>query len=144
MMIWEKCFVKDANWTCRIFIRIRQLYVQVTLKGGQGLIVDFSAQQTIFVLEGMITQTILPCNDFTREIKKGDEFMVSFEGMVLSDYLLKVEKVSITGLRKVSNDDVFKNGFLYKPAFFEFMKHKGVFEEDTVVKLDFKLKGLVG
>lgn len=104
------------------------------------MIVDFSSQQTKFVLEGLITQTVLPFSDFTKDIKEGDRFPVSFDGMILSDYFVLVTGVSIAKLKNTSNDDVFKNGFIYKPAFFKYVQSKGIVLEDTVVKIDFTLE----
>ena len=104
-----------------------------------GLIIDFSAQQTKFVLEGLINQTILPVNEETLQIKKSMKLPISFEGMNFKDYQLQVCDVKITSADKLTNEDIFKNGFLYKPSFLEFLEAKGV-GNGSVVKVDFRLQ----
>ena len=114
------------------------LSVAVILKSVVGLIIDFSAQQTKFVLEGHINQTILPVTEETLKIKKCDKLPIRFEGMNFKDYQLLVCDVKVTSVDKLTNEDIFKNGFLYKPSFLEFLEAKGV--DGSVVKVDFRLQ----
>lgn len=103
-------------------------------------VVNFNEIQTRMVLEGNITQIIIPFNDMTMNFKKGDIVGVSFGGIFFKDYKLKILKKSVTSLKKISREDMFKNGFLYKPFFYDYMlKEFGVTEEDTVIKLDFEM-----
>ena len=103
------------------------------------MIVDFSALQSKLVLEGLITQTVLPFDEESRMLERDDVCEVSFAGLLFKGYSLKVNNVSVTSLAKLSNKDIFDNGFLYKPFFIEFMQGKGIVEDDTVVKVDFEL-----
>lgn len=101
--------------------------------------VDFSQLQTKLVLEGLITQTVLPFDETSQKLKKNDICHISFEGLLFRNYNLKVSNVSVTSLKRLSNQDLFDEGFLYRPYFFEYMQSKGVNENDTVVKVDFKV-----
>ena len=92
------------------------------------------------LLNNLITQTILPFNDITMNINEGDILGISFDNELLIDYSLLITNVSITSLKRISNKDISKNGFLYRPAFLDFMKNfRNVNSEDSVVKLDFEL-----
>lgn len=103
------------------------------------MIVDFSPLHTKLLLGGLITQTILPFNEETRGLKKGEICRVSFEGLIFNDYSLRILNVSVTDLKKLSNKDISNNGFLYKPFFLEYMDQKGMTEESTILKIDFEL-----
>lgn len=104
------------------------------------MIIDFEDLQMKPLLYELITQTILPVNDFTMNISEGDSFDISFNNNLFRDYKLLVTNVSFTSLDKVRPVDVSKNGFIYRPAFINFMKSsKDIEEDDSVVKLDFKL-----
>lgn len=101
---------------------------------------SFNAMQTRLVLEGLITQIIIPFNEELNNISAGDVCGISFGGIFFKNYQAEIIKKSVTSLQRVTSEDMFKNGFLYKPFFFDFMRDEyGVNNEDTVVKLDFKL-----
>ena len=106
------------------------------------MIVDFDSTLTRLVIEELITQTVLPFDDDSRDLKKGDICNISFAGMEFKDYRLLVCNTSVTSLEKLSNADLFKQGFLYRPFYNDFIKKtKGLAEEDTIVKVDFKVIG---
>ena len=106
------------------------------------MIVDFDSTLTRSVIEELITQTVLPFDDDSRDLKKGDVCNISFAGMEFKDYRLLVCNTSVTSLGKLSNQDLFKQGFLYRPFYYDFIKKtKGLAEEDTIVKVDFKVVG---
>lgn len=103
-------------------------------------VIDFDDLQMKPLLYNLITQTILPMNDFTINISKGDSFDISFNDTLFKDYRLLVTNVSFTSLEKVGSSDVSKNGFVYKPALINFLKDcKDIGNEDSIVKLDFEL-----
>lgn len=102
------------------------------------MIIDFSSLQTKLLLEGLITQTVIPCNA-EENIQKGDLCCISFDGIHLQGYALKVENVTITNIGKLSSKDIFNNGFLYKPFFLDFVKQKGMSESTTIRKIDFEI-----
>ena len=102
------------------------------------MIIDFSSLQTKMLLEGLITQTVIPCIA-EETIQKGDVCEISFDNIVLQGYALKVINVTVTSIAKLSSKDIFNNGFLYKPFFLEFVKQKGITESTTVMKLDFEI-----
>ena len=106
------------------------------------MIIDFDALFTMLVLKGGISQIVLPFDDDTKELKKGDTCEISFGGMKFKNYTLVVCNVSVTSLKKLSFQDIFHQGFLYKPFFLKYMQEKGFDADDTVVKVDFKLKEL--
>ncbi len=104
------------------------------------MVIDFEGVQMKPLLYGLICQTLLPFNNATMGIKEGDRFEISFNNDVLKGYVLLVTNVSITSLGRVTNKDISRNGFVYKPAFLNFMKKSKNLEEDSsIVKLDFKL-----
>ena len=102
--------------------------------------IDFSEQQTRLVLEGLITQTVLPYNENTKDIKIGDVFNISFAGISFKNYLVRITNVTITDLGKLTSKDIFENGFMYKPFFLKFMQDKSIHETDTILKISFELK----
>lgn len=103
------------------------------------MVIDFSALETRLVLEGMITQKVLPYNEETRNLKRGDVCNISFNGLQFKDYCLRIVNVTITSLAKLSNQDLFDEGFLYKPFFLDWMREKGFEVDDTIIKADFEL-----
>ena len=103
------------------------------------MMVDFDSTLSLMVLQGGITQTIIPFNDETRDIKKGDVCEISFARIPFKDYKLLVENTSITSLNKLSNADLSRNGFIYRPFFEKFMQQRGIQCDDTVIKVDFKV-----
>ena len=109
----------------------------------KGLVVmdclNFQALQVKLVLQKMITQTIIKYEDNTRTLKQGDIIGICFENEKFKNYKAKIKKVKRTGLNKIKNEDIFKNGFLYKPHFLQFCKEKGIGEEDTILLVDFEL-----
>lgn len=105
-------------------------------------IINFSEYQMKPLLFNLITQTILPFNELTMNISEGDRFGVGFNNTQLKDYSLIVTKVTFTNMKKITNEDIFKNGFLYKPSFLNYMKNfRNVENDSSIVKLDFKLIG---
>lgn len=102
--------------------------------------INFDDLQMKPLLYNLITQTILPFNDLTMNISEGDVYGISFNNTLFKDYSLLITKVSITSLKKVTTKDISKNGFIYKPAFYNFMKtFRNVEKDDSIVKLDFEL-----
>ena len=102
--------------------------------------INFSALQTKLVLNKLVTQTILKYDEDTSEISKGDVYPISFENIIFKNYNVKIENVSVTSIMKLTNEDMFNNGFLYKPFFIDFVKSKGISESDIVLKVDFSLE----
>lgn len=105
------------------------------------LVVDFDSTMTRLVVEEMITQTVVPFNDETMDLRKGDVCKISFAGLEFKDYHLLICNASVTSLAKLSNQDLFCQGFLYRPFYEKFMLQRGIGRDDTVVKLDFKVVG---
>lgn len=102
--------------------------------------VDFDDLQMKPLLYGLINQTILPFNESTMNISEGDMLGISFNDVPFKDYQLLVTNVSFTNLEKVKSNDVSRNGFVYRPAFIDFMKEvRNVSLEDSIVKVDFEL-----
>ena len=102
--------------------------------------IDFDDLQMKPLLYGLINQTILPFNESTMNISEGDILGISFNDVPFKDYQLLVTNVSFTNLGKVKSNDVSRNGFVYKPAFIDFMKEvRNVSLEDSIVKVDFEL-----
>lgn len=92
------------------------------------------------LLFGLIHQTILPFNDITMNINKGDKFGISFDNIPFKNYFLLITKVSFTNFSKISNNDIYDNGFMYKPIFVRYMEDfRHINIHDTIVKLNFKL-----
>ena len=103
-------------------------------------VIDFDDLQMKPLLHNLITQTILPLDDFSMNIKEGDIFDISFNNNLFKDYKLMVTNVSFTCFNKIGSADVSKNGFVYKPAFMNFMReHRNIGGKDSIVKLDFML-----
>ena len=102
-------------------------------------IIDFDKLFTKLVVEGMVTQVAVPFNDDNRNLQKGDICSISFDSIPFKDYLLQVCNVSVTSLGRLSNQDLFDEGFLYRPFFEEFMLERGIGVDDTVLKVDFKV-----
>ena len=104
--------------------------------------IDFSDLQMKPLLYGLISQTILPFDDLTMNINEGDTLGITFNNTQFNDYRLLVTNVSVTSLKRVTSNDISRNGFLYKPAFFNFMQtHRCIGADDSIVKLDFELVG---
>ena len=103
------------------------------------MMVDFDSTLSLMVLQGGITQTIIPFNDETMDIRKGDVCDISFARIPFKDYKLLVEGTSVTSIQKLSNQDLSKNGFIYRPFFEKFMMQRGIQCDDTVIKVDFKV-----
>ena len=94
------------------------------------------------LLYGLINQTILPFNDLTMNITKGDVLGISFNNTLFKDYQLLITNVTHTNLKNITNKDISENGFIYKPAFLTFIKEfRGIEKNDSIVKLDFDLLG---
>ena len=106
------------------------------------MIIDFSHLQTKMVLEGLITQVVLPFNEETQRLQKGHCCNISFEGIQFRNYGITIEKITHTTLDKLGGMDMFHQGFLYKPAFDDFMQKKGFDVDETILKVDFKLREL--
>lgn len=102
--------------------------------------IDFSDLQMKPLLYGLISQTILPFDDLTMNINEGDTLGITFNNTQFNDYRLLVTNVSVTSLKRVTSNDISKNGFLYKPAFVNFMKsYRNVDADDSIMKVDFEL-----
>lgn len=106
-----------------------------------GLTIDFHPLMTRLVLEGLVTQTILPLNQETRSIKRGDRLPISFNGLPFKDFWLVVRDVTVTSVERLSNVDAFRNGFSYKPFLLDHLGRGGLYS--TVLKLDFVLEDAV-
>ena len=105
------------------------------------MMIDFDSLQMKPLLYELISQTVLPFNETTMNIKEGDVLDISFNNTSFKDYALLVTNVSFTSLDKLKNNDISKNGFVYRPAFINFMQsfRNVAADDDSVVKLDFKL-----
>ena len=103
--------------------------------------IDFDSLQMKPLLYELISQTVLPCNESTMKIEEGDVLDISFNNTSFKDYKLLITNVSFTSLDKLKNNDISKNGFVYRPAFINFMQNFRNVDaaEGSVVKLDFKL-----
>ena len=101
--------------------------------------IDFKAEQVKLVLTGLISQTILPYNDSTKDLKQDMILSLSFEGEVFKNYQIKILNVRITSIRKLNNKDIFLNGFLYKPHFIKYMQQQGFNIDDTILRVSFEL-----
>lgn len=103
--------------------------------------IDFSGWQMKSLLFGLIHQTILPFNEKSMNISVGDKMKITFDSVPFKNYFLLVTNVTFTDLSKISNKDMFENGFIYKPSFISFMKDfRNIDEGSSVVKVDFKLR----
>ena len=103
--------------------------------------IDFDSLQMKPLLYELISQTVLPCNEETMNIQEGEVLDISFNHTEFKDYGLLITNVSFTSLDKLRNKDISKNGFVYKPAFINFMQNfrNVTADDESVVKLDFKL-----
>ena len=101
--------------------------------------VEFDELQMKPLLCGLINQIILPLNEVTINIHKGDKLNIKFKDNFFTGYQLFVTSVSLTSLCNVTSEDIDKNGFVYKPSFFSFMMSRNINVNDSIVKLDFKL-----
>lgn len=102
--------------------------------------IDFSDLQMKPLLYGLISQAILPFDDLTMNINEGDVCGITFNNNRFKDYNLLITNVSVTSLKRVTNNDISRNGFVYKPAFINFMKnYRNVDADDSIMKLDFEL-----
>lgn len=102
--------------------------------------VDFNGLQMKPLLFNLINQTILPFNDVTMNINEGDKLAISFDKIPFKNYFLLVTNVTFTSFNKLSNKDMFDNGFIYRPSFNAFMqKYRSIATDDSIVKLDFEL-----
>lgn len=102
--------------------------------------VDFDDLQMKPLLYGLISQVILPFDDLTMNINEGDVCGITFNNNRFRDYNLLITNVSVTSLKRVTNNDISRNGFVFKPAFLNFMQtHRSIDADDSIVKLDFEL-----
>lgn len=101
--------------------------------------IDFPAEHVKLVLTGLITQKVLKYNNDSLDLMKGMTMPLSFEGEIFRDYQIYIENIRITSLNKLSNNDVFLNGFLYKPHFLRYMEDKGFKPDDTIIRINFRL-----
>ena len=101
--------------------------------------IDFKAEQVKLLLTGLISQTVLGYDDDTMKLQSGMVIPISFEGELFRNYLLKIKDIRITSIRKLSNKDIFLNGFLYKPHFVNYMKLRGFNPDDTILRINFEL-----
>lgn len=101
--------------------------------------INFYDLQVTPLLHKLITQTIVKYDDNTKDFHKGEIVPITFEDELFKNYKVKIEKVKRTGINKLSNSDIVKNGFLYKPHFLKFYEDKGISEEDTILQIDFVL-----
>ena len=101
--------------------------------------INFDSWQMKPLLFGLITQVVLPFNNDTMNIEEGDVYGICFNSDEFRDYKLVVTNVTFTNLKKLSNKDISKNGFIYKPAFISFMKSFRNIGNDSIVKVDFEL-----
>ena len=101
--------------------------------------INFFDLQVTPLLNGLITQTIVKWSDDTKDLSKGAILNICFEGELFSNYKLQIKNIKRTGIAQLSNQDIIKNGFLYKPHFISFYQGKGISKEDTILKIDFVL-----
>ena len=102
--------------------------------------IDFDKMQTRLVIEGLVTQVILP-SDPPLDIQKGDVVGITFGGLLFEDFNVEIVDVTRTSMGRLTTVDAFKNGFSYKPFFFDFLSDKGFAEDEAVLKVDFQLVG---
>lgn len=101
---------------------------------------DFNGMLMKPLLFNLIHQTILPFNEETRTISAGDKVGISFDNIPFKNYFLLITNVSFTNFNKLSNRDMFENGFMYKPIFTSFIKEsKNVENNNSIVKIEFQL-----
>ena len=100
--------------------------------------IDFDKMQTRLVIEGLVTQVILP-HDPTCNIKKGDVVGITFGGLLFEDFNVEIVDVTRTTVERVGYIDAFKCGFAYRPFLYEYLERKGLKMDDKVLKVDFRL-----
>ena len=100
--------------------------------------IDFNKHQTRLVLEGLITQVVLP-HDPTQNIEIGDTYPIRFGGLEFTDSYIEIINVKRTTVKQLSHIDAFKNGYSFKPFFLEYLKEQGLGEDDAILKVDFRL-----
>lgn len=127
-----------ANSTYPTSIQDKQSNAPVISEGGQGLTINFNKHQTRLVLEGLVTQVVLP-HDPTQSIEIGDKYPISFGGMEFNDSYIEIVNVKKTTVKQLGHIDAFKNGYSFKPFFIEHLKERGLGEDDVVLKVDFRL-----
>lgn len=127
-----------ANLTYPTSIQDKQSNAPVTSEGGQGLTINFNKHQTRLVLEGLVTQVVLPY-DPTENLEIGDKYPISFGGMEFNDSYIEIVNVKKTTVKQLGHIDAFKNGYSFKPFFIEHLKEQGFSEDDVVLKVDFRL-----
>lgn len=116
------------------------LFATAIMTGEPFMYVNFNGLQMKPLLLNLIHQTILPFDEETMNISAGDKLGISFDDIPFTNYYLLVTNVSLTNFNKITNKDMFENGFLYRPAFNTFMKYYRCVEKDTsIVKVDFKI-----
>ena len=138
MMTADNPYVKDANETFHTSIHTRQLSAVATSKGGADLTIDFDKMQTRLVIEGLVTQVILPLDPLVN-IKKGDVVGITFGGVPFEDFKVEVVDVTHTTVERVGYIDAFKCGFAYRPFLYEYLERKGLTQSDKILKVDFRL-----
>ncbi len=100
------------------------------------MLIDFDKHQTRLILEGIVTQTILPANSIVNE---GDILPIRFGGLEFKDSFVEVLSVKRTSVKHLSHIDAFKEGYCFKPFFIEHLREKGFTDDDAVLKVDFKI-----
>ena len=100
--------------------------------------IQFNKHQTRLVLEGLVTQVVLPY-DPTQNIEIGDKFSIGFGGLEFVDSFIEIVNVKKTTVKQLTHIDAFKNGYGFKPFFIEHLKERGLGEDDVVLKVDFRL-----
>ena len=103
------------------------------------MIINFNKHQTRLVLEGLVTQIILPHDPNSNPIKTGDKCPISFGGLEFNDSYIEIVNVKKTSVKQLNHIDAFKNGYSFKPFFIEHLNEKGLGEDDVVLKVDFRL-----
>lgn len=100
--------------------------------------INFNKHQTRLVLEGLVTQVVLP-HDPTENLEIGDKYPISFGGLEFNDSFIEIVNVKKTTVKQLGHIDAFKNGYSFKPFFIEHLKEQGFSEDDVVLKVDFRL-----
>lgn len=99
---------------------------------------SFSHLEANLIIHELITQTVVKYDDFHR-IQKGDVFPLVIEGLECKNFMIYVDNIRITSIGKLSNEDVYKNGYMYRPHFISSMFRKGITANDVVLKIDFRV-----
>lgn len=100
--------------------------------------IDFPKWQTRMVIEGLVTEVILPLQDLEK-LKKGEAVGISFAGLHFRDFTAEIVNVSVTSVAHLTNVDAYKCGFAYFPFFLQFLEEQGLSESDTIQKVEFLL-----